>query len=105
MNAKPIEIGKYIIDTLTTGMYEDSLFIFREYIQNAADQVDKAIREGLIEQQEAEIHIQISNSKRLISIHDNATGIATEAVRSLLVTSPAPRKSKPVAKASEESVV
>jgi len=84
MSTQPIEIGKYIIDTLTTGMYDNSLFIFREYVQNAADQIDKAVHQGLIDQQKAEIHITISNSKRSISIHDNATGIAANEVRSLL---------------------
>ena len=39
-------IGKDVIESLTIGMYEDSRFIFREYIQNAADQIDKAIAEG-----------------------------------------------------------
>ena len=32
-----IRIGKNILENLTTGMYPDSRFIYREYIQNAAD--------------------------------------------------------------------
>ena len=36
-------VGKNILDNLTTGMYSDSKVIFREYIQNACDQIDLAI--------------------------------------------------------------
>ena len=36
-------IGKDVIESLTLGMYEDCRFIYREYIQNSADQVDKAV--------------------------------------------------------------
>ena len=36
-------IGKNILDNLTTGMYSDSRVIYREYIQNACDQIDLAV--------------------------------------------------------------
>lgn len=68
-------IGKNILDSLTTGMYSNSLVIYREYIQNAADQIDKAVKEGLLTQEEAEIEITLDTDKRYISISDNATGI------------------------------
>ena len=42
-----IEIGKDIIESLTLSMYEDCRFIYREYIQNAADAIDKAIQKNL----------------------------------------------------------
>ena len=57
-------IGKDVIESLTIGMYEDSRFIFREYIQNAADQIDKAIAEGLITKDDAAIHIDIDPEKK-----------------------------------------
>ena len=41
-------VGKNILDNLTTGMYSDSKVIYREYIQNACDQIDIAIRENEI---------------------------------------------------------
>ena len=68
-------IGKNILDNLTTGMYSDSKIIFREYIQNAADQIDKAIALGLIKRSNALIDIELNTSKRFISIEDNATGV------------------------------
>lgn len=40
------KIGKNILENLTTGMYSDSKVAYREYVQNACDQIDKAIDGG-----------------------------------------------------------
>lgn len=77
-------IGKDVIESLTLGMYEDCRFIYREYIQNSADQVDKAVAEGLINAGEDEIHITISPEERCIIIEDNATGISSDKVIPIL---------------------
>jgi molecular chaperone HtpG len=77
-------IGKDVIESLTLGMYEDCRFINREYIQNAADQIDKAIREGLISKEEGAIHIDINRQQKCISIEDNATGIEQSKVSDIL---------------------
>ena len=45
-----IKIGKNAIENLTRGMYEDSRIIYREYIQNAADQIDYAIKHALFDE-------------------------------------------------------
>jgi len=75
-------IGKDVIESLTIAMYEDSKFIFREYIQNSADQIDKAIKENLI--QTGEIYITIDNHNKTICIEDNATGISSNKVMPVL---------------------
>lgn len=67
--------GKNILENLTTGMYYDSKVIYREYIQNACDQIDKAVQMGLIPREEASVDIEINYAKRTITISDNATGI------------------------------
>ena len=67
--------GKHILDILTTGMYPDSKIIYREYIQNACDQIDLAITKGILNEEDALIEIDINAEKRKISIRDNATGI------------------------------
>lgn len=77
-------IGKDVIESLTLGMYEDSRFIYREYIQNAADQIDKAVREGLIKKEDGSIYITIDKSERSIVIEDNATGIPQKDVNEIL---------------------
>ncbi len=71
-------IGKYVIDSLTRSMYEDSRCIFREYIQNAADQIDLAKKEHLEEGDHYEIHVRIFREQRRIEIEDTATGVSRE---------------------------
>lgn len=74
-----IRIGKTVIETLTSGMYEDARFIYREYIQNAADQIDKAVQLGILpDRNSGNIHITIDNEKKTIIVEDNATGIKSD---------------------------
>lgn len=78
------QIGKDVIESLTLGMYEDCRFIYREYIQNAADAVDKALESSLLEKGEDAIHITITTEQRKIIISDNATGIERDNVMKVL---------------------
>jgi len=71
-------IGKNILDNLTTGMYSDSKVAYREYVQNACDQIDKAIGTGLISRNDAYIDIDINKERRYVSIKDNATGVCSD---------------------------
>jgi molecular chaperone HtpG len=75
-------IGKDVIESLTTSMYDDPRFVYREYIQNSADAIDKARQTELVS--EGEIHISIDTDKKLISIEDDATGIEKENVVKIL---------------------
>lgn len=68
--------GANILENLTTGMYKSSQIIFREYIQNACDAIDKAISLSILKNNEDKIEIWIDAEKRLISIEDNGTGIS-----------------------------
>ncbi|GAA4339729.1 ATP-binding protein [Flaviaesturariibacter amylovorans] len=77
-------IGKDVIESLTLGMYEDSRFVFREYIQNSADQIDKGVLVGLLSKDQGEIHINIDTEGRSITIDDNATGIPEKDVIPIL---------------------
>jgi len=76
--------GKNIIEHLTTGMYRDSKIIFREYIQNSADQIDKANEMRLFDGENLQIEIDIDAQARRIQIKDNATGIKAAEVRAKL---------------------
>jgi len=74
-------IGKNVIETLTLGMYDDSRFVFREYVQNAADQIDIAFESGVLNQKsEGQIKILIDPEGKTIFIEDNATGINSKEV-------------------------
>ncbi len=95
---KEIKFGKNIIGTLTEGMYENSRFIYREYIQNAADQIDQAVQDGLLGEGEGVIDIRIDPSKREITITDNATGIPHENVYEVLGNVAASTKDRTVQK-------
>lgn len=77
-------IGKNIIETLTLGMYTDSRIVFREYVQNATDSIDKAINQGLYENGEAPF-INIVKESRKITIYDNGYGITAEDAASKLL--------------------
>jgi hypothetical protein len=83
LNTAP-QIGKDVIESLTLGMYEDCRFIYREYIQNAADAIDKAIDCALLKKGEEAIHVRIDKDKRSISVQDNATGIPKDKVMAIL---------------------
>jgi molecular chaperone HtpG len=71
-------IGKNIMENLTTAMYENSFIIYREYIQNSADSIDKAILAGILSKEDAVIDILIEYGKRRITINDNAMGVSKE---------------------------
>lgn len=77
-------IGKNVIENLTTAMYEDLKIIYREYIQNSADSIDKAIKQGLITRTEAEINIEISPGERYVSVYDNGTGIKADNFKKIM---------------------
>ena len=79
------KFGANILENLTTGMYRDSRTIYREYIQNACDSIDNAIRESILSPDEAEIRIEIhAGSIRKIVIEDNGMGIPADKFRSTL---------------------
>jgi molecular chaperone HtpG len=80
--------GANILENLTTGMYQDSKVIYREYIQNACDQIDKAEQLGILKARDPKskypdlgqgvVNIWLKPEKRYIAIEDNATGIRAE---------------------------
>jgi len=74
-------IGKTVIETLTSGMYDDARFVFREYVQNAADQIDVAFENNILSKKsEGKVEIIIDQPGRLIIVEDNATGIPSDQV-------------------------
>jgi molecular chaperone HtpG len=70
-----ITIGKFTLETLTSGMYERPKDLYREYIQNAVDSIDMAVSERLLKADKAQIDLKIDKEGRCIRISDNGTGI------------------------------
>lgn len=73
--------GKFLLEILTKGMYSNPMHVYREYIQNSSDSIDKAIACGVLKATEAEIHISIDNANHNITIRDNGLGIPIEIAR------------------------
>ena len=55
--------GKNVLETLSEGMYDNPLFLFREYVQNAADAIDAAEKNGVLEEGAGEIVVTIDPEK------------------------------------------
>ena len=78
------DTGLNLLETLTTGMYPDSLVIFREYIQNACDAIDDAVKFRILNADNGKIDIRIKPNKRIITIQDNGTGIPASKFKLIL---------------------
>jgi len=83
-NQKKPVIGKYVIENLTTGMYADARSVYREYIQNSADAIDKAVEFGIMDKNHGEIHVEIDETRKQITFYDNGTGIPIDKVEDML---------------------
>lgn len=75
-------IGKDVIESLTTSMYDDPRFVYREYIQNSADAIDKARKQFADFQ--GNIFINIDTKNRKVEIEDDAIGIESDKVVAIL---------------------
>ncbi len=85
MLERNVQVGKYTLESLTTGMYSDPKIIYREYIQNSVDALENAIEENVLEYQSMRIDIIVDEEGSYISIRDNGTGIKKElAVQTLM---------------------
>lgn len=79
-------IGKGLINMLMFQMYGDCKLIYREYIQNARDAINDAVKLGLLEDiTQGGISIYINAPRREITISDNGTGISIERVEEVLL--------------------
>ena len=86
--------GANILENLTTGMYQDSKVIYREYIQNSCDQIDRAEQLGILRSRDLTnkypdlgqgiVDIWLYPENRYISIEDNATGIKADEFQRVL---------------------
>lgn len=75
-------IGKDVIESLTTSMYDDPRFVYREYIQNSADAIDKAKKQFADFQ--GNIFINIDTKSRKVEIEDDAIGIEKDKIVAIL---------------------
>jgi len=80
-----IEIGKFTLESLTTGMYSEPESCYREYIQNAVDSLDMAVSIGIMRAEDFRVEVIVDSERQEISIKDNGTGIKKDLVRKTLL--------------------
>lgn len=86
--------GKNVIETLSEGMYDNPLFLYREYVQNAADAIDAAVAVGCLSKEDAQIQVSIDHKSRKIVFEDNGIGISHHKVASVLANIGASQKDR-----------
>lgn len=80
-------IGKKLLDMLMFSMYPDAKIIYREYVQNAFDSINKAVSDGVLSKvKDGVVAINIDTPKRNISIKDNGAGIAVDYALNVLTS-------------------
>ena len=77
-------IGRQLFDVITSGMYDNPLMIFREYIQNAVDSIDLGIEQGTFTLEQSNISIQLQGHDRTITVMDNGAGINNKDAHTIL---------------------
>ncbi len=77
-------IGKDILQMLMFSLYPEPETIYREYLQNASDSIQEAIRAGVLGADEGHVTIDINESKQQVIIRDNGIGISSGTAESVL---------------------
>jgi hypothetical protein len=71
-----IVIGKDVLELVAGAMYADSLTVYREYIQNAADAVDEARAAGTnYQDDQPHVLISLDHVERTVKIRDLGAGV------------------------------
>ena len=80
-----VSVGKFTLESLTTGMYSDARIVYREYIQNSVDSLENAVELNIIKHDEMRINIVADSINNHIFIEDNGTGVESEQAASVLL--------------------
>jgi len=84
-----VRVGKDVIEILTSGMYVSPLSIYREYVQNSADSIDRvkgtAARSG-------RVAVDIDHPARSVTIRDDGGGIPVDKAADVLLAVGGSRK-------------
>lgn len=73
-----IIVGRSLLETLTSALYENPIILFREYVQNSLDAYNYATKiEGRDLVSDFHVNIDIDRESRTIKIRDNGYGIVS----------------------------
>ena len=81
-----VEVGKFTLESLTTGMYSDPRIVYREYIQNSVDSIENAVTAGIVTLKDAYIKVYIDAENGTISIVDNGAGVSEADANDVLLS-------------------
>jgi molecular chaperone HtpG len=74
--AYSVRVGKDLLELVSSAMYVEPLTAYREYLQNAADSIDEARRNGLLGHDEiGRVEIFLDQGARTVRIRDNGAAI------------------------------
>jgi len=78
--------GKYLLDSISIGMYNNPLMLFREYIQNSTDSIDELAKrfKARKSQSKRAIEISINGQNHSITIKDYGVGVSIYQARHML---------------------
>lgn len=79
---KNIAIGKYVLDSISVGMYDNPLMAIREYVQNSVDAIEAL--EDVRSKAEGSIEITVDGRSRSLKIRDNGAGILASKAEAVL---------------------
>jgi Histidine kinase-, DNA gyrase B-, and HSP90-like ATPase len=86
-------VGKDVLELLSSSMYIDPISIYREYVQNAADAIDDARNQCLLEiTAPGRVDITLHEASRSVRIRDNGAGIERDAFETRLTAFGASKK-------------
>jgi hypothetical protein len=72
---EPVIVGKDVFELFAGAMYAEPLSIFREYVQNAADALDEARKQGLSRPGPNDVEIWFDHAERSVRIRDLGIGV------------------------------
>lgn len=76
---KNIVIGRNLLETITSALYENPIILFREYVQNSLDAYNESVKhDGKMEIPNFKVAIDISKEEKKIVISDNGYAIEGE---------------------------
>ena len=82
-NKPRFKTGMYLLETLTAGMYNEPLAIYREYIQNSVDSIDLVSKK---DKTTFSVNIQLDPFNKRITISDNGYGLSVNVAEDILYT-------------------
>jgi hypothetical protein len=81
-----IQVGKDVLELLSSSMYTEPLSIYREYIQNSVDAIDELRNIDEFSSVRPKIDVTVDSQSRRIKIRDNGPGVPANELESRLLS-------------------